>query len=160
MTLYVLRHGIAEDVSPSGEDSDRRLTEEGRVKLQRVLERAREAGARPELTLTSPYARARRTAELTTQALGCDSEPTLSSNLFPYSNLLDTWEEIRGLRELDSLMLVGHNPHLSELVSAVTGAAGGGVAMKKAALARLEVDPTAAAPRGRLEWLLTPKTAG
>ena len=40
MEIYLLRHGIAEDRSATGRDADRRLTEEGRAKLRRVLERA------------------------------------------------------------------------------------------------------------------------
>ena len=40
MEIYLLRHGIAEDSAPTGRDPDRRLTEEGRAKLRRVLERA------------------------------------------------------------------------------------------------------------------------
>ena len=50
MELYLLRHGIAEDRAPSGRDADRRLTEEGRDKLRRILERAHSAGAQPSVS--------------------------------------------------------------------------------------------------------------
>ena len=36
MEIYLLRHGIAENHSPTGRDSDRSLTEEGRAKLRCV----------------------------------------------------------------------------------------------------------------------------
>lgn len=161
MTLFILRHGIAEDVSPSGSDADRRLTDEGRRKLRQVLAKAKTAGANPELMLTSPYVRARQTAEIAAAELGYSSEPSLSERLFPFSSALETWEEIRGLRGVSSVMLVGHNPHLSELATRLAGGAGGGgVLMKKAALARFDADAAANEPRGWLEWLLTAKTAG
>ena len=160
MTLFLLRHGIAEDISPSGSDSDRRLTDEGRAKLRRVLSRAKSSGAAPELIVTSPYVRARQTAEIAVEELGYQGRPQLSERLFPYSSAGETWEEIRGLRGVDSVMLVGHNPHMSEMATLLTGGAGGGgVLMKKAALACFEIDPRAPEPRGWLEWLLTAKTA-
>src|SRR5580704_17747368 len=56
--LYLLRHAIAEDHSPSGRDADRRLTDDGRKKLRRVLERARKASVTPTLILSSPLKRA------------------------------------------------------------------------------------------------------
>ena len=64
MEIYLLRHGIAEDRSTTGRDPDRRLTDEGRAKLRRVLERAHQAGVRPSLILSSPYRRALETAEI------------------------------------------------------------------------------------------------
>ena len=68
--LYLLRHGIAKDRSASGRDADRRLTDEGRTKLRRVLERAHAAGVVPSLILSSPYRRALETAEIAARELG------------------------------------------------------------------------------------------
>lgn len=161
MILYVLRHGIAEDHAPSGDDADRRLTDEGRRKLALILGRARQAGAAPEIIVSSPYVRARQTAEIAAERLGSSDTLSLSQTLYPYSDVRETWQEVRGWRELDSVMLVGHNPHLTDLVSTLVGGGGrGGVGMKKGALARLEIDPLSPEPRGWLEWLLTAKTAG
>ncbi len=159
MILYVLRHGIAEDWNPEG-DSERSLTDEGREKLALILATAKRAGVKPDLITTSPYLRAEQTAELAAKALGYADEPEGDGVLMPFSDVLETWADIRGMRELDSVMLVGHNPHLSELVTAIVGAGAGRVTMKKGALARLRVDPSSTAPRGSLEWLLTAKRAG
>ena len=43
MQIYLLRHGISEDARPGQPDTERKLTEEGREKLRRVLKRARAA---------------------------------------------------------------------------------------------------------------------
>lgn len=159
MQLYVLRHGIAEDHSPSGADEDRRLTDEGRRKLRVVLQRARDAGVKPELILTSPYVRARQTAEVAIEELDVGSL-VIGSNFFPFSRARETWKEILEYRQMTSVMITGHNPHLSELVSLAVGGGSFGVGMKKAALAALELGRPGPEPRGELHWLLTPKTAG
>lgn len=156
--LYVQRHGVAEDSSPLG-DSERELTDEGRLKLQLILSAAKRAGAKPDLILCSPYVRAEQTAELAAQALEVTEEPEAEGFLLPFSDVLATWEEIRALREFSSVLLVGHNPHLSELVSALLSSPGA-VAMKKGAIACLEINPASPSPSGSLVWLLTAKLAG
>lgn len=159
MILYLLRHGIAEDSNPGG-DSERALTDEGRRKLALILSIAKSAGLKPDLIVTSPYLRAEQTAELAAEALGYAEEPEGDGILMPFSDVLATWAEIRGMREFDSVMLVGHNPHLSDVMSAILGAPGGRIPMKKGALARLQVDPTSTMPKGVLDWLLTAKLGG
>ena len=69
MEIYILRHGIAEEPMPGMRDADRALTEEGVKRLQAVLRRARAADVKPPVILTSPYRRARETAEVAKQAL-------------------------------------------------------------------------------------------
>ena len=63
MQIYLLRHGIAEEGKPGGRDADRALTAEGGVKLKSVLKRARAINVEPTIILTSPFLRARQTAE-------------------------------------------------------------------------------------------------
>ena len=159
MILYLLRHGIAEDSNPGG-DSERALTDEGRRKLALILAIAKSAGVKPDLIVTSPCLRAEQTAELAAETLGYADEPEGDGILMPFSDVLATWAEIRGMREFDAVMLVGHNPHLSDVMSALLGAPGGRIPMKKGALARLQVDPTSTMPKGALDWLLTAKLAG
>ena len=69
MEIYLLRHGLAEDQAPAGRDGDRRLTDEGRTKLHRVMARAHTAGVNPALILSSPLVRAMQTAEIAAQEL-------------------------------------------------------------------------------------------
>jgi phosphohistidine phosphatase len=159
MKLFVLRHGIAEDVSPSGADADRRLTETGKSKLRRVLARAREADVRPATILASPLVRAKETAEIARMELGFADEAVVTDKLVPWGPVAELWEELRALQKLSPLLLCGHNPQLSEFVSAVVGARAWGVDMKKGALACLEIETFGAEPRGTLVWLLTAKTA-
>jgi len=159
MKLYVLRHGIAEDDSPTGADADRRLTEPGKGKLRRVLARAREAGAQPATVLTSPLVRARETAEIAREELCFADEAIVCDKLVPWVSAFELWEEMHAWKEQSPLLLCGHNPQLSELVSAAVGGRAWGIEMKKGALAFLQVESFGGSPRGSLVWLLTAKTA-
>ena len=159
MRLFVLRHAIAEDAAAGQPDSERRLTDTGRVKLRRVLRRARQAGVAPGAIVSSPYVRARQTAEVAVEELEHSSPIVETANLTPHGNLFELWNEVRALSD-DQTLLVGHNPQLSELVAWMIGAPGYGVEMKKSGLAFLEVYGMGPQPRASLVWLLTPKSAG
>lgn len=84
--LYLLRHAIAEDHSATGRDQDRRLTEEGREKLRRVLKRAASANVEPSLIISSPYKRALETAEIAASELHYKGEILRVGSLTPDSS--------------------------------------------------------------------------
>lgn len=160
MEIYLLRHGIAEDGRPGSRDSERALTAEGREKLKRVLKRARAAGVGPTLILTSPYKRARQTAEVAAEVLECAAEPVESAALVPNASPHEVWQEIRNHKDEPSLLLASHEPLLSSAVALLLGVPSLQVDMKKAALARVDCGRFGPEPRGLLKWLLTPATAG
>ncbi len=160
MKLYILRHGIAHDAAFGQSDESRQLTAEGREKARRVLQRALEAGVRPDVVLTSPYPRALATAEIAKQELRFADALVETAQLVPYANVFELWEEIRNYPHAAELMVVGHNPLLSDLATWLVGGRGGAIVMKKAALALIEIPNPSPQPRGSLTWLLTPKSAG
>jgi phosphohistidine phosphatase len=160
MTIYLLRHGIAEPAGPGGDDAGRALTEDGRKKLRAVLKLARSAGVRPERILTSPLLRAVQTAELAGEVLGCGTRPAPSGALAPGGEAAEVWREIRSHRDAGSLLAAGHEPQFSQLAAYLLGAPEALVDFKKGALVAIEVDPSAARPHGVLRWMLTPKLAG
>jgi phosphohistidine phosphatase SixA len=130
------------------------------AKLRGVLERAREAGVSPQYILTSPYTRALETAKLAKEILGFEEDLIETGVLLPYRGAVEVWEEIRLYRDAGELMVVGHNPLLSDFVRMLTGAGGYGVGMKKGAIARVEVPSFSGPPRGILTWLLRARRAG
>ena len=160
MTLYVLRHAIAEDAGPGQSDSERRLTEEGKLKLRRVMRRACDAGVAPRQIITSPCVRARTTARIAAQELGFSEQLIETAFLEPHVGIHDLWQEIRVLAGSETAMVVGHNPQLSAFVSGAIGCSGYGVEMKKSGLAALDVFGHGPELRASLNWLLTPKAAG
>jgi phosphohistidine phosphatase len=159
LRIYILRHGIAENVRPGGADADRALTREGKQNLRFVLERARQANVRPSLILTSPYKRAVETAAIAADLLGHTPKPVETNALVPSSSSTRLWKVISGAAETD-LMLVGHEPLLSNLAAFLLDCPDLLVDLKKGALVRIDVEPGTSAPRGVLKWMLTPKLAG
>ena len=114
----------------------------------------------PGLVLTSPYVRTRQTTEVMLESLGAPCETIVTQNLTPDASVIDLWSEMREYGQLGPLVLVGHNPLLSELVSVMIGSPRFAVEMKKAALAYVSGVGYGSQPQGRLVWLLTAKLAG
>jgi phosphohistidine phosphatase len=158
MELYLLRHGIAEDNAPSGRDADRRLTEEGREKLRKVLKRAAAAGVAPSLILSSSYKRALETAEIAASELHYKGDILHTGALTPDSSPPSVWSEIREHRDEPAILLAGHEPLFSSTVAWLLGSTRSMVEFKKGALVRIDVEPTAS-PQGVLQWMITPKMA-
>jgi phosphohistidine phosphatase len=159
MEIYLLRHGDAED-SPRIPDTERSLTAEGRRKLGAVLLRARAAGAGASLILSSPLRRAVETAELAAGLLETSVAILPTNALMPDASPAEVWDEIRIHRDQSKLLLAGHQPLLGVTVAYLLGAADAAVEMRKAALARVDLDEFGGVPRGLLRWLLPPELAG
>jgi phosphohistidine phosphatase len=155
MEIYLLRHGIAEDHAPSGRDSDRHLTEEGRVKLRRVLKRATAAGVSPSLIVSSPYHRAVETAEVAAHELGYQGEILQTDGLVPNSSPARVWSEIRAHRTESAILLAGHEPLFSATVAWMLGSTRAMIHFRKAGLVRIDVETLGAEPKGVLKWMLT-----
>jgi phosphohistidine phosphatase len=157
LELYLLRHGIAEDHSPTGRDADRRLTEEGRAKLRRVLERAQAAGVSPTLILSSPLKRALETAEIAARELGYEGRILRDEALIPDSSPTKIWAAVRDHATEPSILLAGHEPLFSNTVAWLLGSTRAMIQFRKAALVRIDFESLGAAPGGVLQWMLTPK---
>ena len=127
--IWLLRHGEAEDEAPgAGGDSERRLTAKGE-KQSKAAGRALEAlGPDLEACLASPKVRARDTAELACAALGLEVEldDRLRGGGFDPNDLAAG----RG-----DVLLIGHEPDLSDAIAALTGAR---VKLRKGGLAVLD----------------------
>lgn len=160
MTLYLLRHGIAENQSSSGLDRDRALTPEGVERLGQVLRVAAKAGMTPALVLSSPYVRARQTAEQAHKLLRCKQPVVFSEALTPNISPVKAWDEIRALEAEEPLLVVSHDPLISSLLSYLLGVSEFIHSFKKAGLAKLEITRTGPRPACEIQWILTPALAG
>jgi phosphohistidine phosphatase len=152
--LFFLRHGIAEDYSPTGRDADRRLTAEGLTEMDAVGAGMAALGLRFDLLLSSPKVRARQTAEIAAAALGQGEQLKLEAALGHGCGLIELREILADVDGKSRVLLVGHQPDLSENIGALIG--GGCVQMKKASLACLEVERIEPGG-GELRWLLPSK---
>lgn len=159
MQIYLLRHGIAEDIRPGKADAERALTSEGVKRLREILKRARAASVAPSVIVTSPYVRARQTAELAAEILGYSDALVPSGRLVPMASPVETWEEVRTLRGEPSVMLVGHEPHMGMMTGYLLGTPELRVDFKKGAMVRVDVMEMGVQPRGVLKWMMAPKLA-
>ncbi|MFP4363066.1 MAG: phosphohistidine phosphatase SixA [Spirochaetia bacterium] len=155
MELFICRHGIAEDHNPGG-DAARRLTEEGSEKVLKTAE-ALKGRISPDIIISSPYLRAKKTAELIIQGIEFKGEYWQSGELYPFSDIDDTLIEVNA-SDAEAILLVGHNPHLSTLCSALIGAPGDRIILKKSAVAKISFDSLALRGAGVLKWLVTAGT--
>jgi phosphohistidine phosphatase len=163
MELYILRHAVAVSRETRGfpHDSDRPLTDKGRSKLRRVVRGMKALGLSFDAILTSPYLRARQTAELVADELGAGTKVQRTPHLAPDGNprALITLITSRSAAHAN-ILVVGHEPYLSQLISVlVSGDERTLITMKKAALCKLAIQTPRYGRCASLEWLLTPAQA-
>ena len=156
MNLYLIRHAIAEEESPSGEDSQRGLTDKGAKKMRLIAKGLRTLGVDFDLIVSSPYTRAVQTAEILSEVFK-KKKFVLSDHLMPAGDMDLLIAEINEKYSVNSLAIVGHEPYLSGLVSLLTaGGAPVEMTFKKGGVCHLSTDDLHHTHKATLEWLLTP----
>ena len=161
MNLYLLRHGIAVERGSAvfGNDADRPLTLKGERRLWRIANAMEALELSFDLILSSPLVRARQTAEIVAEAFNARKPFEFSEGLKPDADLKLLINELKNLEPApESVLLVGHEPCLSELISRlVSGSADFSVLMKKGGLCKLSTESLKFGRCATLEWLLTPR---
>ena len=160
MNLYIIRHGIAVEEGTAGyeSDSERPLTDKGRKKMRQIAKGLRNLGVEFDLILSSPYVRARETAEILVEVFKMKKKITFTENLIPIANPELFIEEINQTYSVDSIAVVGHEPHLSTLIGILIAEnAKIDVTLKKGGVCYITADDLHHSDhRATLEWLLTP----
>jgi phosphohistidine phosphatase len=129
--LYVMRHGPAEDQADSGMDEDRALTASGRERVRNVAKLLVELEEEPLQIITSPLVRAVQTAEIVavvTRLGDREGKVDVRRELSPAEGKGVGLVTALASTASKRVMLVGHEPDLSELVSALLAAAPHGAA--------------------------------
>jgi phosphohistidine phosphatase len=137
MLIYLLRHADAE--TPAATDDARALSEKGLTQARKVAKFCETHDLQPSLILTSPLRRTHETAQIVCTALRSEMliASWLASGMHPHTAL----EELRGYRDRDSLMLVGHEPDFSQLAAFLLGLpTNNAIHIRKASLTLLELD--------------------
>jgi phosphohistidine phosphatase len=145
VTIYLVRHGKAEEKASRGGDAARALTAAGRERFE-ALARAQAGRLRVARVVTSPFRRARETAELLARVTGAplEEDEALASGASSPRELLAL-----ARRAGEGAALVGHNP---ELGGAVALAAGREVEVKPGTIAAV----TFAEGEPALAWMEKP----
>lgn len=160
MRLYIIRHAWAGDPGPEWpDDAERPLTDDGKRRFRQVVDALGERGFAPRLIVTSPYVRARQTADILVDRL----EPT------PELHVLDAlrcgsdlnaalrWTAARTESEV---AWVGHMPDVAEMTAALIGDGGAALDFSKGAVAAVDFEGPPAAGAGVLRWFVTAKLLG
>jgi phosphohistidine phosphatase len=145
--LWLLRHGEAEphDAKP---DDDRELTDRGRGQSRAAGRALKALEMVFQDVYTSPKVRARDTAALACAELGC--EPMVHQPLSEGFALDDALGLLAAVGDDQRILVVGHEPDLSQVVHDLTG---GRIDLKKGGLAGVRIHGT----RGELVALLRPR---
>jgi phosphohistidine phosphatase len=156
-TIYIVRHGIAEDYSAAGSDAERRLTEVGIEKTRRAALGLERIGVTPELILTSPLRRAEETARIIAEVLG-GAPVRQTATLAPGGRFDEIVAEMTKAPKPAQVMVVGHQPDLGMLASllAAGDAESAYLPFRKAGAACFEIAGSPASLHGTLQWFLTP----
>ncbi len=117
MEIYLCRHGQAE--AYAGSDKERALTEQGRIDNLKVGRQFISYEPTIDLALCSPYLRAQQTAEDLQSILGSlrfnESESLLPEG--DVGKLLSLLDDLAETSNVESVLLIGHNPLFSDLFS-------------------------------------------
>jgi len=169
MRLLIVRHAVAEDrdeFAKTGlDDSMRPLTKDGRRRMERGVRGLRAVVRRVDVLATSPFTRAAQTAKIVADAYGAP-EPVAVSELTPEGKYKDFIGWLRGQATHDVVAVVGHEPHLSGLVSLLlTGRNDPVLVLKKGGACLIEfagdegdsdANTDVGAGKAKLLWSLTP----
>ncbi len=179
MRVYLIRHAIAFDRDRKRwpDDRERPLTPEGMEKFRRAAAGLERLVGEVGCVLTSPLIRARQTASILQSVAGWPravEAPELAPGGAVEQALALIGDRAASDPELERLVLVGHEPYLTELLGAsVTGSRGrvrcelkkGGAACLlfsagrsgHARVARPGETRTGRLSPPQLEWLITPR---
>jgi phosphohistidine phosphatase len=121
-TLMLMRHAKSSWDQPELDDIDRPLAPRGQETAPLIARCIKESKWQPDLVLCSPAARVRETWQLMTPVLGrpIDCKTLRTIYLGAPSRLLEALR--RAANEVETLMLIGHNPGLGRLAAGLCGA--------------------------------------
>jgi phosphohistidine phosphatase len=161
MNLYLLRHGIAAEPGAAGfePDSERPLTAKGKNRLRTTAKAMVELDLSFDLILSSPFLRAKQTAEIIAESLKLKKQLRFSDVLTPDGNPKALIRQLNELKPVpENVLLVGHEPYLSQLIALLTvGETGVAIDLKKGGLGKLEAESLWLGRCATLAWLLTPR---
>jgi phosphohistidine phosphatase len=139
MQLLIVRHadaGDAEEFAKTGQpDSLRPLSPKGRKQMRTAARALRDLVLRADVIVTSPL-----------------------TPLEPEKTPEEFLQWMIAYKEVEAAIAVGHEPHLSVLVTwLMTGSADSRVELKKGGACLIEFDGRPVKGEGVLRWLFTPK---
>jgi phosphohistidine phosphatase len=156
MIIYFLRHASAgERVSNPKKDDKRALDPVGIQQCGSIGRALNALDVQVGVIISSPLKRATQTASLVGNELGFEGKLILEDALRPGASFADFRKMVDKYARHEAIMVVGHNPNLSEFVGRAISENGceARVELKKASVVKVETQRNSA----ELQWCLTPK---
>lgn len=156
MIIYFLRHANAgKPLADLKKDEKRALDKEGIEQCGTVGRALAALDVQVDVIISSPLKRAAQTASLVGNELGYEGKLQFEDALRPGASSADFRKLLEKYAKQEAIMVVGHNPNLSEFLGRTISENGceAGTELKKGAVAKVEMGRSAAL----LNWSFTPK---
>lgn len=136
----------------------RELTPKGTAKMRRIAVGMLALELKFDLILSSPYLRTRQTADIVADVFDARQVLRFTDNLIPGAAGERVVAEInKQYRKRENILLVGHEPTLSSLISMLlSGDQTLAITMKKAGLCCLSIPVLTYGRCAMLEWIMYP----
>ncbi len=161
VNIFLLRHGIAAEPGTPGikTDAERPLIPKGEQRLRKAAAAMEKMGLSFDVIISSPYLRAKQTAEIVAKILKLEKRLSISCDLIPGGDPQALIRQLNALKpEPENILLVGHEPFLSRLIALLaTGGTSATIEIKKGSLCKLEAEELECGHCATLKWLLTPR---
>lgn len=158
--LCIMRHGIAVTRGTAGfpDDFKRPLTPEGKEKMRDIAAGLDRMGFEADWVVTSPLVRAVETAKIVAESLGTRAPVDLCDALRQGGSTHALIAFLAAQPSRKRVLVVGHEPGLSELAGQLIGAGpNAGLVLKKGGCCLISFDQSPQVASGRLVWWLTPR---
>jgi phosphohistidine phosphatase len=156
MIVYFLRHANAgQHLASPKKDEKRGLDKEGIEQCGYVGRALAALDVQVDTIVSSPLKRSTQTAALVGNELGHEGKLQIDPALRPQASFTEFRKLLEKYARQEAIMVVGHNPNLSEFLGRLISAAGceASTDLRKGAVAKVELRRTS----GSLQWILTPK---
>jgi phosphohistidine phosphatase len=156
MIVYFLRHANAGEKLPTPKKDEKRgLDREGIEQCGYVGRALAALDVQVDAILSSPLKRSSQTAVLVGNEMGFEGKLQIEPALRPEATILDFRKLLEKYARMEAIMVVGHNPNLSEFLGHIISGAGceANIELRKGAVAKVELRRSS----GSLSWCVTPK---
>ncbi len=151
MKLYIVRHAAAIERTADIPEEQRYLTPEGRDFIRKTARTMLPKKVNPDLILTSPLIRSVQTADILAETLSYEGSLQVTDELAPGFGMAELRKVLDTFPAVHELVLVGHEPDLSQVISALLSLPGG-FNLKKGVGVKLVIDPAALQSPATLKW--------
>ena len=157
MILYLMRHASAGVFRENPAlDAKRGLVKEGKEQCMLMARMLGALKVQVDVIVSSPLKRAMQTAQFVGTELGYDGKVEVSNALLPSADFGAFQTMLGKYANREGVLVVGHNPVLFQFLGRlITGNGGAAIRMRKASIARVDLDHHPA----RLQWLIDPRSA-